>query len=117
MLGSGDFAFLRQIYPFIEGFTVLFWVVATWWIPLLLILGAWRFIIQKAELLNYDFRYWGMVFPIGMYTICTYDLSKATGLQFLMAIPRVFLFISIFTWGLALLGLLRTVVRTFLAKP
>ena len=32
----------RQLLPFLRGFTLLFWATATWWIPMLLILGIWR---------------------------------------------------------------------------
>lgn len=30
-----------------KGFTFFFWAAGTWWIPLLIILGIWRHLIQK----------------------------------------------------------------------
>src|SRR5262249_16191645 len=33
---------VRQILPFVRGFTLFWWSTATWWIPMLLILGVWR---------------------------------------------------------------------------
>src|SRR5690606_15838349 len=33
---------LIRILPFIEGVTIAFWATATWWFPMLLILGYWR---------------------------------------------------------------------------
>ena len=29
-----------EVVPFVKGLTLLFWAVATWWIPLLVVLGA-----------------------------------------------------------------------------
>ena len=33
---------LGELTPFIKGLTLLFWATATWWIPMLVILGIWR---------------------------------------------------------------------------
>ena len=65
----------RELLPFIKGFTLLFWATATWWIPMLLILGVWRHVYRRFPL-RYDPLYWGAVFPLGMYTACTFRLRK-----------------------------------------
>ena len=33
---------LTELRPFTLGLTILFWATATWWIPMLVILGIWR---------------------------------------------------------------------------
>ena len=38
---------LLSMDPFLRGFTVLFWATATWWIPMLVILGAWRHVYRR----------------------------------------------------------------------
>jgi tellurite resistance protein TehA-like permease len=61
---------IQQVLPFVRGLTLMWWATATWWIPMLVILGIWRHIYRKFPL-RYDPLYWGAVFPLGMYTVCT----------------------------------------------
>lgn len=83
ILSAAQWPFLREILPFLMGFTLLFWAAGTWWIPLLLILGIWRHIYKRFPL-TYDPQYWGMVFPLGYINIMlaifnSKELSRATG--------------------------------------
>ena len=106
ILASPDWAFLAEILPFIKGFTLFFWAAGTWWIPLLFILGVWRH-IHKRFPLTYDPQYWGMVFPLGMYTACTFQLSKAINFEYLVLIPRLFIYLALAAWLLVFIGLIR----------
>jgi tellurite resistance protein TehA-like permease len=101
---------LMRLGPFLLGFTLFFWATATWWIPMLLILGYWRHVYRRFPL-TYNPLYWGAVFPLGMYTVCTYRLAVVADLRFLMVVPRVFVFAAIAAWAAAFLGLLRTLAR------
>ncbi|MCC6608039.1 MAG: tellurite resistance/C4-dicarboxylate transporter family protein [Anaerolineae bacterium] len=105
ILNATHWPLLTEIMPFLKGFTLFFWAAGTWWIPLLFILGAWRHLYKRFPL-TYDPQYWGMVFPLGMYTACTIRLSQALNLPFLMAIPRYFIYIAFIAWIGAFLGLL-----------
>jgi len=97
---------LGELTPFIKGLTLLFWSTATWWIPMLIILGIWRHLYRRFPL-RYDPLYWGAVFPLGMYTTCTLRLTKVMDAASLMFIPRGFVYIALAAWALTLLGLLR----------
>lgn len=95
---------LAELRPFLKGLTLLFWSTATWWIPLLVLLGIWRHGIRRFPL-RYDVLYWGAVFPLGMYTVCTRRLADALDWQPLLAVPRWFIFIALAAWGLTAFGL------------
>jgi tellurite resistance protein TehA-like permease len=100
---------LMELIPFIKGMTLLFWSTATWWVPMLIILGSWRHIYRRFPL-RYDPLYWGAVFPLGMYTACTYRLTQVMNADMLYWIPQVFIYIALAAWSVTLIGLLHHLV-------
>lgn len=105
MLRVGHWPVLQPLAPFLPGFTLFFWAAASWWIPLLIALMVWRYVIRK-EVPRYEPALWGMVFPLAMYTTATIQLSRATHFAFLSPIPHVFIFIALAAWLIAFAGLL-----------
>jgi tellurite resistance protein TehA-like permease len=100
---------LQDLLPFLKGFTLLFWATATWWIPMLLILGIWRHVYMRFPI-RYDPLYWGAVFPLGMYAVCTFRLAHAIDAPYLLLLPRVFLYVGLAAWTLAMVGLVRHLI-------
>jgi tellurite resistance protein TehA-like permease len=91
----------------VKGFTLFFWATASWWIPLLVILELWRHVWRHVPL-RYETDDWDIVFPIGMYTVGTFELARALDLDFLRAIPAVGVYVSLAAWLLvAAIGLRR----------
>jgi tellurite resistance protein TehA-like permease len=101
--GSG---LLAELLPFLKGLTLMFWATATWWLPLLLMLGAWRHVVKRYPL-TYDHGYWGAVFPLGMYSVCTSRLVREFGLPFLDPIGDVFAWVALTAWAATATGLAR----------
>lgn len=109
-----DNALLMELRPFLKGFTFLLWSTATWWIPMLLILGFWRHIVRRFPF-KYDPLYWGMVFPLGMYSACTYRVAQEFGLAMLFPLAETFLFVGAAAWTAVFAGMIYQIV--FVAKP
>src|SRR5262249_54490302 len=101
---AGQMPLLTELLPFLKGMTLLFWATGTWWIPILVALGAWRH-LRKRVPLTYDHGYWAAVFPLGMYTVCTQNLIREFQLPFLGPIEAVFVWVALASWGLTFAGL------------
>jgi tellurite resistance protein TehA-like permease len=110
LLCAQAWPFLSGLAPFLTGFTLFFWAVATWWIPLLLMMGFWRHVLERVPIV-YDPQYWTLVFPIGMYTVATVMLEKATGITLLRPIPPLTVYAALVAWLLTFAGLLRALAR------
>lgn len=107
-----QWSFINDILPFLKGFTLFFWAIGSWWIPLIVILGIWRHVFKQLPL-KYHPQYWGMIFPMGMYTACTIKLSQALDLSFLMVIPSFFIYIAWVAWGAAAFGMFYSVGKDY----
>jgi tellurite resistance protein TehA-like permease len=102
---SGDPA-LAPARGFVFGETVMFWSIATWWIPLLIALTLWRHRIGAIPL-SYHLENWSIVFPLGMYTAATWSFSQVIGPPCLTIIPSVLVWIAIAAWCVTFVGMIR----------
>jgi tellurite resistance protein TehA-like permease len=110
IIAAPAWSLLNDVMPFLKGFTLFFWAAATWWIPLLLALGCWRHLYKRFPL-KYDPQYWGLIFPLGMYTVCTFQLSNAIDFPPLMVIPRYFVYLALAGWIATFVGLIGAIYR------
>ncbi|MEO9145328.1 MAG: tellurite resistance/C4-dicarboxylate transporter family protein [Ginsengibacter sp.] len=85
----------QDFIPTIKVLSVLFWIAGTWWIPVICFLEIWRI---KSIHIKYNAGFWSVVFPLGVYTVCTWQLAGVLGLPFLKSIPEVSIFIAWIAW-------------------
>lgn len=95
---------VAELAPFIKGLTLFYWAIGTWWIPMLVVLGIWRYLLRGVPF-AYDPLYWGGVFPLGMYSVCTYRLTEILEAPFLLPLSYGFMIIAIVAWTAAFAGL------------
>jgi len=110
VLNTPGAPFLSALLPFLTGSTLRYWSVGTWWIPMLAGLALWRYVRRRYPL-RYDVTYWGAVFPLGMYSAATHQMSLALGLRFLAPLARGFFFLATAAWLLTAFGLARHLLR------
>lgn len=112
MSSTFEAPFLESLVPFIKGFTIFYWVTGTWWIPMLFILAIWRHIYKRFPL-KYDPLYWGAVFPLGMYTACTFRMADAMNIHFIDDVPKYFIYVALTAWLAAFIGFLKSIYTQF----
>ncbi|TAM34797.1 MAG: C4-dicarboxylate ABC transporter [Burkholderiaceae bacterium] len=110
IVNAPDAPFLQSLVPFLKGFTVFYWATGTWWVPMLLVLGVWRYGYKHFPF-EYDPLYWGAVFPLGMYSACTFRMAQAMSFGFLGILSNTFLAVALVAWVVTFAGLLFQLAR------
>jgi len=110
--------------PVILGAMFLAWAIATWWIPLLLVIDVWKFLTGGVDrrppvwvlvlpwsrlgfgrrLHTHETTAWGRVFPMGMYTACTVNLAGVSPFSLLSVVPEYRGWFALLVWALTLVG-------------
>ncbi|MFQ5714422.1 MAG: tellurite resistance/C4-dicarboxylate transporter family protein [Candidatus Scalinduaceae bacterium] len=100
---------------FTKGFTLFFWSFGTWWIPFLIIMGIWKYVFNKTQF-KYTPLYWGMVFPLGMYTACTIKLSQAIQIPFIINISNYFIYVAFVAWSFIFISMMISISKAAIKK-
>ena len=95
--GDGSVTFLHSMLPFVEGVTLAMWAWATWWIPLLLLLGIWKHGLRQVPIV-YTPTLWSIVFPLGMYAATSFRLSRVGDLPALGFWSAAFAWVALAAW-------------------
>jgi tellurite resistance protein TehA-like permease len=107
VLAAPQAPLLQSMLPFLKGFSVLYWATGSWWIPLLVALAVWRYVLRRFPV-RFDAGYWGAVFPLGMYSVATHELATALQLGFLLPLATVFFWLALAAWALVAAGAVRS---------
>jgi tellurite resistance protein TehA-like permease len=105
LVGSnGGLPFLLSIRPVIDGVALAMWAWATWWIPLLLLLGIWKHGVNRVPL-RYTTTLWSMVFPLGMYAVASHRLALVAEVPALQSLSGAMVWVALAAWIATAVGL------------
>jgi tellurite resistance protein TehA-like permease len=116
LLARSTAAQVERLAPFIEGIVILSFATATFWFPLMVAIGVWRHGVRRLPL-RYHPSYWALVFPLGMYSVATFRMRVATGLDALAWLPDASFVVALAAWGLTFAGLVYAGARAVASRP
>ncbi len=99
--------------PLLKFLSTFFWVAGTWWIPAILFLEIWR---NTKIPLHYHAGLWSLVFPLGVYTLSTWDIAGTLGLPTLQPLAELILRIAWMAWGIIFLWMAHRVWRYYVVR-
>ncbi len=101
---------LVQLRPSVQIISIMLWTWATWWIPLLVMIGLWKHGFKKVPL-KYEPMQWSIIFPLGMYTVATNNLALSSEFKPLLYLSTMMLWIAIASWLLVFVFLIKTMLK------
>jgi tellurite resistance protein TehA-like permease len=87
----------------------MLWTWATWWIPLLVIIGIWKHGYNKIPLV-YEPMQWSIVFPLGMYAVATNNLALSAEFKPLYYLSSAMMWVALVAWIALMLFLLNSLL-------
>lgn len=106
---------LVALHPIVNAVSLLLWTWASWWIPLLTVVGYWKHFIRHIPL-RYDPRQWSIVFPLGMYAVASFRLALAADFEPMHWISQAMIWVAIAVWCSVMGGLFYDVYQHYLRK-
>jgi len=103
-MAEPNLSVLYEIHPVIEAMALITWAWATWWIPLLVLITYWKHVTHRIPF-RYDPRQWSIVFPLGMYTVASIQLSLAVEIDPLHWISHIMVWVALALWCLLIAAL------------
>ncbi|VAW37109.1 C4-dicarboxylate transporter/malic acid transport protein [hydrothermal vent metagenome] len=88
---------LVNLRPVVQMLSIMLWTWATWWIPLLVIIGLWQHWYCKVPL-RYEPTQWSIIFPLGMYTVATNNLALSAEFTPLLYLSGSMLWVAVISW-------------------
>lgn len=108
---SNPTSLLNEVHPFVAGLSVVLWSFGSWFIPLLVLFGLWRYFVRRYPW-AYEAKLWSVVFPLGMYAVATASLGRAIDFGFMAQLASVWVWFGAASWGGVTLLMLVSLVRS-----
>lgn len=105
VMNAHHLEFLQESSGFLTFMTEAIWSFCLWWIPLIFALGVWKYVIKKYPL-QYELSFWSMVFPIGMFSVCSYMVAPTFKLEVIHTISLLFFFLACVAWSITFMGMM-----------
>ena len=99
-----------EMRPVVQMLSIMLWTWATWWIPLLVIIGLWKHVYHKVPL-KYEAMQWSIVFPLGMYAVATNNLALSAHFEPLLHLSSGMLWIAAAAWSALILFFLHSTIK------
>lgn len=97
-----------RFLPVFETLTVLSWIIGVFWIPVIVYLEIWK---RRKTKVKYVPNQWSIVFPLGMFTVCTFKMAEQMELSFLISLPSYTIYIAFFAWLITYWQMLKRVYQ------
>jgi tellurite resistance protein TehA-like permease len=103
-------ALLVSAAPALRGISFILWSFGTWWIPMLVLMGVWRYGRGRLRL-AYEPALWSIVFPLGMYAEASREFGAVNGIDFLGPLAHVAVWVAFSAWCVVFAGMALSVLR------
>jgi tellurite resistance protein TehA-like permease len=100
-----------DLFPAFRMLGLMFWGIASVWIPFVLILDVWKFTMDKNRF-RYGPSVWSLVFPLAMYSVASQRLQSIFPMLFLQKLSVFFLTVALVAWVIAFAGMLINAVKS-----
>jgi tellurite resistance protein TehA-like permease len=102
--------FLISFDPIVNAISLLAWTWATWWLPLLIVIGYWKRFIRHIPL-HYDPKQWNIVFPLGMYAVTSFQLALTANFEPMNWVSQIMVWIAVTVWCAVMFGLIHHILK------
>jgi len=109
LLASG-LPIMRATAAVVSGLTFVLWAFGVWWVPLLIVFGIWRHVVNR-ERLRYETGLWSSVFPLGMFSVASMYFGAVVQLAFMVTIGRVGTGVAGVAWIAVTIGMVHAGAR------
>lgn len=104
IIDMADTPLVDDVRGLVAGLVVLFWCVAAWLLPVMVVLGVWRHGVCRVPL-RYTPALWSIVFPLGMFAASGMALGGTDRMPFATSIGRELMWASLAVWALTYLAM------------